>query len=403
MGRRAILLFAILLLFPVAAGAQELRVELITVGPGEAVWERFGHNELLFINTSTGESVTFDWGRFDFDQPNFIGRFIRGEMLYSSGSDGGDVTLAFYERIGRRVERQELRLTQPQAWALLRACEVAYLPKNRHYRYDYFIGNCSTELRDALDQAIGGQVKAQLGGVAAGTTFRREVNRHFGSNWPLWFGVHVALSGATDRPIDAWEHTFLPAELRDWVQQVTVTIDGQQVPLASAPVLSSQGRFAPVPANPPSRWWQTGLIGVVWALGMLAAVNWGYIWLARALAALWYLFAGVAGAFMLGFWGLTGHWAAYANQNLLLLSPLALLLLLPTLLGRWPSLSLWMAAGHLGLCAAGTILSLTPAGQQNGEIVLLALPANLAAAWVSGLRRLGSWKPAVQNPAPAAA
>jgi hypothetical protein len=106
---------------------------------------------------------------------------------------------------------------------------------------------------------------------------------------------------------------------------------------------------------------------------------------------------------MLGLWGLTGHWAAYGNQNLLLLSPLALLLVLPTLLGRWPGFSTWLAVGHLGLCLAGTILTVTPAGQQNGEIVLLALPANLAAAWVSGLRPPAGWRREAPNPAPAAA
>ena len=84
-------------------------------------------------------------------------------------------------------------------------------------------------------------------------------------------------------------------------------------------------------------------------------------------------------------------------------TPLALLLVLPTLVSRWPRFSTWLAVGHLGLCVAGTILTLTPAGQQNGEIVLLALPANLAAAWVSGLRLPAGWRREAPNPAPAEA
>src|SRR5688500_2185767 len=256
------------------SAAQDLRVFLVTVGPGELAWERFGHNALLFIDESTGRSVAYDWGRFDFDQPNFFGRFIRGDMLYSSGAGDGDETLAFYERLGRRIDLQELNLTPEQAAALLRACEKGYLPENREYRYDYFLANCSTKLRDVLDEALGGAVRAQLEGIATGVTWRGEAERHVAEDWPLWAGFHVGFGRPADREIDAWEQGFLPAELRDWLRTVQITgSDGQPAALVAREIVLTEGRLPLAPSQPPSRWWLAGLLGLMLASAMLLLSN----------------------------------------------------------------------------------------------------------------------------------
>ena len=59
-----------------------LRVWLLTTGPGDAVWERFGHNALRVLDTETGRDVAYNWGIFDFDQVDFVPRFLKGQMLY---------------------------------------------------------------------------------------------------------------------------------------------------------------------------------------------------------------------------------------------------------------------------------------------------------------------------------
>ncbi|HEX9754952.1 MAG TPA: hypothetical protein VGA42_04560, partial [Gemmatimonadales bacterium] len=43
-----------------------LAVYLVTFGPGPQVWERFGHNAILFRDSVTGEGPAYDYGRFDF-------------------------------------------------------------------------------------------------------------------------------------------------------------------------------------------------------------------------------------------------------------------------------------------------------------------------------------------------
>ncbi len=385
---RLLLGILLTLLLPSAAAAQDLRVYLLTIGPGDLPYERYGHNALLFINPGSSGTAAYDWGRFDFEQPNFIGRFIQGEMLYSSGVADGNTTLDFYKRLGRRVELQELSLTPAQAQSLLRACEYGVLPENADYRYDYFLANCSTELRDVLNESLGGEIKRQLQGVPARTTWRAEADRHMAPDWPLWLGIHLALGRPADRAIDAWEHTFLPSQLRDWLQAVELTDErGRGRPLAGTPMLLNAGTFPVPPADPPSRWWQTGLVGLGLAAVMVLLARMKTTIPARLAAAAWSLVAGIAGAFFIFVWLLTGHWAGYENQNMLLLSPLGLPLTFMTVSGRWPRATIAVAAGHLAVCLVGAVLSLVPvAGQENWAIVCLALPANAAAAWVAGLR-----------------
>ena len=57
---------------------------LVTFGPGEVYWERFGHNAIWLREPAAGIDHTFNFGYFDFGQEDFILRFARGRMLYFS-------------------------------------------------------------------------------------------------------------------------------------------------------------------------------------------------------------------------------------------------------------------------------------------------------------------------------
>ncbi|MFN9795333.1 MAG: DUF4105 domain-containing protein, partial [Gemmatimonas sp.] len=59
-----------------------LQFTLYTYGPGDEVFERFGHIALAVSDANTGEDTAFNWGMFDFDQPNFLGRFLTGDTRY---------------------------------------------------------------------------------------------------------------------------------------------------------------------------------------------------------------------------------------------------------------------------------------------------------------------------------
>jgi hypothetical protein len=105
---------------------------------------------------------------------------------------------------------------------------------------------------------------------------------------------------------------------------------------------------------------------------------------------LW-LFCGIAGALLTFLWGFSAHHAAWANRNLLQLSPLCLLLLpgaITLLRGRTPRRAfrvlLWVVAALSGLGLVLHWLSLQP--QINLQWIVLLLPVHVALAWVLGGR-----------------
>jgi hypothetical protein len=115
---------------------------------------------------------------------------------------------------------------------------------------------------------------------------------------------------------------------------------------------------------------------------------WGARRAPRAVAAValgFWLACGLAGCVMLFIWLGTAHVAGHGNENLLLLSPLALALLpggWALLRGRTPSPRfatwLWVVAGSAAL---GGFLALLPfLAQRNLDWVLLLLPVHLALA-----------------------
>jgi hypothetical protein len=203
--------------------------------------------------------------------------------------------------------------------------------------------------------------------------------------------------------------------MREHVRRVTLSgPGGARVPLVRAEWTIFESS-APAPPDRPPFW-------LPWYLLLGAAIGVGALLLARpaqrhpaarfgflTLAGGWAAVAGLAGLVLAGLWGLTDHVAASHNENLLQVSPLALLLLpslRPALRGKDAArLGYRVALVLAGLSVAGLGLKLVPGfGQVNGPVIALALPAQLGIA--AALRRLrGVVAPAARSTlrAPAAA
>jgi hypothetical protein len=370
----------------------DLRISVITIGPGAEVWERFGHNAIMVEDTMTGEARWYNYGMFDFNAADFWPRFLKGDMRYWMAGGNVRSELGAYIERNRSVWVQELDLTPPQRLALKQFLEWNVLPENRFYHYDYYYDNCSTRVRDALDRVIGGAIKAQTEGQATATTFRAETRRLTESSLPVYIGIELGLGRPTDRPISQYEEMFLPMALRDHLRQVTLRDStGTERPLVKAEETLFRSTAEPPPAAPP-RWWPWFLLaGVIVggvllvsgrALGRSGAARWSF----GILAGAWTLFAGLGGLMLAALWSFTHHTAAYANENLLQLCPLALVLLalLPRLLHHPQEphpVAARVALVMLLASLAGLVVKLLPgASQMNWEIIAFALPVNAGLA-----------------------
>ncbi|HEU4630204.1 MAG TPA: DUF4105 domain-containing protein, partial [Gemmatimonadaceae bacterium] len=198
----------------------ELTIYLVTMGPGDAIWEKFGHNAIWVHDAATGSDVAYNWGMFDFTEADFIPRFLKGSMRYWMAGYQAQPMIAAYARMNRSVYVQELALTPAQRRELRDFVVWNAQPQNAYYHYDYFRDNCSTRVRDAIDRVLGGRIRAAFDTVVTGTSYRWHMRRLTQEEQPLYTGMHLVLGQPGDRPISAWEAMFLPMKLHDYVRQL---------------------------------------------------------------------------------------------------------------------------------------------------------------------------------------
>jgi hypothetical protein len=358
----------------------------MTMGPGKAVWERFGHNAIWIHDPVRGTDKAYNYGLFDLQQEKFMVRFLQGRMWYWMQGFPAESYVELYRRANRSVWIQELEMSPGAKRELQKFLEWNELPENRFYHYDYYRDNCSTRVRDALDRALGGRIKDYAGTLPTGRTYRFHTQRLTANDPFVYTGLLLGLGHPVDREISAWEEMFLPLALREHLRSVTVSGEaGSEVPA----VRSERTLFTSTATSPPvvpPRWLPAYI-----ALGV--AIASGTLWFARvgrtsrsarsgflALSSGWALLSGIFGLVLTGLWAFTDHTAAYYNENLLQLNPLALLLF-PLLLRSAPSATrggLLLAGFLTALSLTGLLLKLLPGFYQvNAEIIGLAMPMNV--------------------------
>lgn len=371
-----------------------LSIHLLTVGPGDELWELFGHNALLVRDSLTGYEAAFNYGIFDFESPGFTWRFVRGDMRYMVAATALDRTLEGARAADRSVWAQELDLEPADKLELLQLLATASRPENRVYSYHYYLNNCSTKLRDALDEVLDGQLRAATEAAAPGATWRDHTRRLAAPSLVGYLGLHLLVGPRGDETTDPWQEMWVPTKLRDAVEElVVVRSNGIRAPLTKASeewVESS--RPVELPSPPPfnvlfplfgatagacyvllAYWAAGGSRTGRSALGT-AGFAWGFLCLAVSL--------------LLGAMHFTGHEFLYRNQNILLFSPVGLLLalLLPPAArrmetGPWTRRLCVLAVG-LAVVALG-VWAVPGVGQSNSEWIAFALPVHLAVWWVA--------------------
>ncbi len=371
-----------------------LKVALVTFGPGPLYWERFGHNAIIIDDPAAGTRMAYNYGVFDFQEKRFLQNFALGHMHYSLGAEPLDVDLATYVPEGRSVTVQTLNLKPAQARQLAAFLAWNAQPQNAVYRYDYLVNNCSTKVRDALNRALGGALERQLARRSAPHTYRFDAVRLISPDFWFALGMDMGFGPKGDIPLSLWQESFVPMVLSRALDAVAVRdANGQILPLVSDEQVVEPGRLPPAPAAPRD----LRLPFLALGIGLAALLLWlahGKSHLYRAsfalLAVAWWFICGLAGLVLAGLWGLTDHWAAGDNENLLLLNPACLVL--PAVWWRAPRIARCLVTLIAAAALISLIVRMLP-GLYQGNLAFIALtvPVHLVLAvlawrqfWVTG-------------------
>ena len=300
-------------------------ISVITLGPGQdELYLAFGHSAIRVVDPVHQIDYAYNYGVFDFDQPNFYLNYTKGLLLFKLGVYAYPDFVNSYVYYNRWVTEQVLNLSPEQKQEVFNYLEWNALPENETYRYDYFYNNCASKIRDVFAQILGDSIHFDDSFITTSYTIRQLTDLCL-THQP-WgdLAIDICLGLPMDKKATPYEYMFLPDFIMSFMDHATIRRNGETQPLVKEkiPVFMSIPKEIPhAPIHPMTA---MGLFG---ALALVLT-----IWdrrnkrLSRWFDVILFGVTGVVGSLLLLLWLATDHQAAAKNFNLLWAMPTHLLI-----------------------------------------------------------------------------
>lgn len=303
--------FTPLQLFSQKDSSCSLEISLLTCSPGDELYSTFGHTAIRVRDTSY--DIVFNYGTFDFDDPNFLMKFVRGRLPYSLSVEYyTDFRSAYYHE-KRGIREQQLLISCAEKQALFEALKLNALEQNRYYKYQFLFDNCTTRAREIIRKNTHTPVLFKNILPEKIPTFRNLIHEYLDSGKHYWskLGIDLLLGSRIDRKVTNEEAMFLPDYLLKGIDSATVNGKNLATP---ASILLEAPSIIPDSAVKPE-WVFAGILIIILALSLLKNKM-----ATRVLAIfdrLLFFVLGLLGALFLFMWFGTDHQDCAANYNLL--------------------------------------------------------------------------------------
>ncbi|HPN68260.1 MAG TPA: DUF4105 domain-containing protein [Saprospiraceae bacterium] len=338
----------------------QLRVSLITVDPGKELYSIFGHSAIRIVDSTEQTDLSYNYGTFDFNTPNFYPKFLRGKLLYILSVAPFSNFLQEYQYEQRSVSEQVIDMTSKEKNDLRKSLKTNALMENRGYKYDFFYDNCATRIKDKFIENSGSTINF---GEADNFSFRTLLHQYLGQMQWSKFGIDLIIGSRADQIATQEEQMFLPDYLQKYFAQATVDSSTKYLFEPSKEILFFEAEPGEIIeksffSHPFTVFTSFGL--VILLMSFLIKKPIAFI-IANAVFAI----LGLASIIIAFMWFGTDHLATKANYNLIWLSPV--FLLIPFIQGRY-------ARYLLAILGILTVFALTPIfPQKTPALTLLPL------------------------------
>lgn len=293
-----------------AQDSSHLRVSLLTCAPGDELYSLFGHTAIRVVDSATGLDYVYNYGTFDFNDPDFYMKFTRGKLDYMLSVSTLPEFMQEYQFEKRTVTEQELELSGTEKLYLLQTLNKTLTGPGRYYKYDFLYDNCTTRVRDLLLRA-GLRAERQL--VPDNTRFRDLLHQYLDGGAQPWskFGIDLLLGSPVDKKMNITESMFLPDYL---MKGVDSSVHGSNNVLQNRIVLNEG-----LPSNRKNTNWPLYVFSTL-AIVVIAvsySKNKTAVRLVGMMDMLLFLVTGLIGCLLLFMWFGTDHRSCAYNYNLL--------------------------------------------------------------------------------------
>lgn len=210
--QQIILLICCFSFLTVSAQPQHLstnaKISVLTCGTGDEMYALFGHTALRIKDTDNNLDVVYNWGMFDFRTPNFLSKFVKGNLLYYLDVDSFNDFLYNYKLDNREVVEQELNLSETERAKIWIEINRQLKSDDRYYTYGFIRNNCTTKVVDVINNAVAKPLSADF--PSNNHSYRSILNEGLDRHYFEKLGINLLFGYATNKQSDI---IFLPVKL----------------------------------------------------------------------------------------------------------------------------------------------------------------------------------------------
>jgi hypothetical protein len=280
--------------------SKDAHISVITCGTGNESYALFGHTAIRVSDLNNNLDVVYNYGAFDFDTPNFVMQFIKGDLNYFIVNNRYVDFINQYTYEKRDVYEQELNIPLALKQELFDNLAQSMLSDERLYNYKFIDNNCTSKVVDAINKTLKGKVITKK--VDTDLTYRTILFPYFDNHFYEKLGTSIIFGKKVDQ---LGTKIFLPFELQKSLKLVQYQ---------NHPLCGENKTILVFEKEIPSSWWNNCYTYLI-VLGFVMAINkkmvdYSYLFII-ALFGLFFMF--------LGFY--SSHQELGYNYNILLFNP----------------------------------------------------------------------------------
>jgi hypothetical protein len=286
--------------------SKEAKVSVLTCGTGNESYSLFGHTAIRISDPFNNIDVVYNYGAFDFNTPNFVLKFIKGDLQYFAVAHSYTDFVNEYQYDRRSVYEQELNIPYALKQKLFDNLNTSLASGESHYTYKFIDKNCTSMVVDIINKTL--DTTAIVKNADTDITYRTILFPYFDNHFYEKLGTSIIFGKKVD---GLGTQIFLPFELQKSLKKVFYK---------NHPLAGENKIILEFPKEVQGSWWNNVYTYILF-LGFIIAVN------RKSVAAFYLTIMALLGVFFAfaGFYSF--HKELAYNYNILLFNPSLLLLL----------------------------------------------------------------------------
>lgn len=286
--------------------SENAAVSVLTCGTGNESYSLFGHTAIRISDPNQFIDLVYNYGAFDFNTPNFVAKFAKGDLQYFAVAHPYTDFINEYTYERRSVYEQELDIPTSLKQKLFDNLNTSLASRESHYTYKFIDKNCTSMVVDIINNTLGSKAIAKTSDTDI--SYRSILYPYFDGHFYEKLGTSIIFGKKVDQ---LGTQLFLPLELQKSLK--TAQFNNHLLAKENKTLLDLN-------EAPPSSWWNNCYTYLL-LLGLILFMN------SKITNRIYFLIMGLLGVFFLfiGFYS-SHHELAY-NYNSLLFNPALLVLL----------------------------------------------------------------------------